>query len=287
MREFLETFRRLGDGSPEASAPSAMAEDDRQRSRYMRYLIQDETSAQRQHARQQPPRVVVQFWDTKTIPADVRQCMDSWRGLEKHGFARILFDDEAAERFIAKNYGRRHSNAFERCGHPAMRSDYFRLCFLARNGGFYVDADDAYEGGDCSHLFNDSLLKLQPLCYDISTGTMVEPDVFAKKDADSPHWIFYVNNSPIISPSSHDVIRAALARATRLLLTSPEGGDIQSTTGPGNLTASLVRHSVTLELGGKVRDFAILSELGAIAVSQWPLSYRSDERNWRLWNRSL
>jgi hypothetical protein len=168
-----------------------------------------------------------------------------------------------------------------------MRCDYFRLCFLAKHGGFYVDADDVYQGGDFDYLFRDNILKLQPLCYDISTGTMVAPEIFTKKHADSPDWIFYVNNNPIVAPSSNHVIRAALARATRLLLAPSERrGDIQSTTGPGNLTTSLVRHAVSWELAGRVRDFAILAELADIAVSQWPLSYRSDERNWRLWGQS-
>ena len=50
-----------------------------------------------------------------------------------------------------------------------MRCDYFRLCFMARNGGFYVDADEVYQDVDCEYLFEDGRLKLQPLCYEMST----------------------------------------------------------------------------------------------------------------------
>jgi hypothetical protein len=76
----------------------------------------------------------------------------------------------------------------------------------------------------------------------------------------------------------------ALARSTRILVgqTGPRL-DIQSTTGPGNLTASLVRHSVSCRTTGKDRDFLLLANWEAIATSRWPLSYRDDERNWRLW----
>ena len=74
-----------------------------------------------------------------------------------------------------------------------MRCDYFRLCYMVRHGGFYVDADEFYQGGDYASLFQDNRLKIQPLCYDISSATMVPYDIFAKERSDSPNWIFYVN----------------------------------------------------------------------------------------------
>lgn len=58
--------------------------------------------------------------------------------------------------------GPHHLSAYERCHHPAMKSDYFRLCFIARHGGFYVDADEVFQGVDCESLFADPRLKLQP-----------------------------------------------------------------------------------------------------------------------------
>jgi len=265
-----------------------IAEDDGQRSRYMRRLIQEAQASEAQRVPSKLPRVLVQFWDNPTtMPADVRECLDSWQPLEERGFERLLFDDQGARGFIAKHFGRRYSAAFEQCRHPAMRCDYFRLCFIARNGGFYVDADDCYQGGDCEYLFRDNRLKLQPLCYDVSTGTMVQTEVFTSHDNASPNWTFYVNNNPLIAPPNHPVIRLALARSTHALLSHAHDGlDIQSTTGPGNLTASLVRHAVASQLAGRAPDFAILPTWDVIAVSRWPLSYRSDERNWRLWRQS-
>ena len=167
-----------------------------------------------------------------------------------------------------------------------MRCDYFRLCFMARNGGFYVDADEVYQDVDCEYLFEDGRLKLQPLCYEMSTDTMVRAGIFTRRHADSPDWIFYVNNNPLIAPPGHPIIWQALARATRTLLEDvDERRDIQSITGPGNLTASLVRHAVARQSSGS-RDFAFLSNWEEISVSRWPLGYRSDQRNWRIWSRS-
>jgi hypothetical protein len=168
-----------------------------------------------------------------------------------------------------------------------MRCDYFRLCYIYRHGGFYVDADEVYQGGDCESLYRDNRLKIQPLCYDTQTDTMVGSDVFIGKKTYSPDWIFYVNNNPLVAPPFHPVVRSALARSTRILLSQTgERFDIQFTTGPGNLTASLVQHSIASSDAGKSRNFLLLTNWEAISTSRWPLSYREDERNWRLWNRT-
>ena len=128
-------------------------------------------------------------------------------------------------------------------------------------------------------------MALQPLCYDTGTGTMIKPDVFIKKCGFSPDWIFYVNNNPLIAPAYHPVIGLALDRATHILLSCKEERlEIQSTTGPGNLTASLVRHSIASKINGTARDFLIFPDWEATSINPWQLSYRNDERNWRLWN---
>jgi len=230
------------------------------------------------------PRTIVQFWDQRVVPRDVRKCMDSWHHLERRGFERVTFHDREAEDFIAEHFGPRHSAAFARCFHPAMRSDYFRLCFIARNGGFYVDADEVYQGGDCEFLFSGDTLKLQPLCYDTSTDAMVSADVFTRDESDSRTWVLYVANDPLIAPPSHPIVRQALAKATDLLLrASTLRLDIQSTTGPGIVTASLVEHAMRLDRAGGVRDFEILSNWRATSVTEWSLGYREDARNWRYW----
>jgi hypothetical protein len=170
------------DNLAEAESASSTADDDRHRSRYVRRLIQELDAGDVQRAPAKVPRVLVQFWDDPTtMPADVRECLDSWGQLEEQGFERLLFDDEGARAFIAKHFGRRYSAAFEQCRHPAMRCDYFRLCFVARNGGFYVDAEDVYQGGDFEYLFRDNRLKLQRkrrLARPLVSGTMFDVELF-------------------------------------------------------------------------------------------------------------
>lgn len=268
--------------------PSRIAEDDDLRSRHIRELVQEAVPIEISSSRTDIPKVIVQFWhDLDEIPEDVQECLDSWEPLKKQGFKRVLFDDAGARRFISERLGGSYVAAFDLCHHPAMRCDYLRLCYIVTYGGFYVDADEVYQGTDCNHFFCDSRLKIQPLCYDTATGMMIKPDVFVRKRGYSPDWIFYVNNNPLIAPANHPVIRLALNRATRILLNCVEKRpEIQSTTGPGNLTASLVRHSIASKLTGRTRDLLILSNWEAMSISRWPLSYRNDERNWRLWNSS-
>ena len=129
----------------------------------------------------------MQFWhDLRELPADVEECIASWAGWTTSGFAHRLFDERSAKVFIGGSLGARHKHAFERCYHPAMQADYFRLCYLFVEGGFYVDADDVCVGTDIGWLFDDGRLKVQPLCYDIAAGTMVSPSVFLHIDAYNP-----------------------------------------------------------------------------------------------------
>jgi len=161
---------------------------------------------------------VVQFWhDLRDLPEDVNQCIDSWAHSTKTGLTHHLFDESGAKAFIADRLGARHERVFERCYHPAMQADYFRLCYLLIEGGFYVDADDVCVGTDIDWLFDDGRLKMQPLCYDVASGTMVAPSVFLATDAYSSNWIFYFNNNPLIASREHPIIDRALQYATDLL----------------------------------------------------------------------
>src|SRR5689334_23193232 len=62
------------------------------------------------------PRVLVQYWhDLDALPADVAECLRTWKQLESDGFEVQLFDDDRARRFIKENYELRYVAAFDRC----------------------------------------------------------------------------------------------------------------------------------------------------------------------------
>ena len=273
----------MANSSTRNQIDSDISTDDRLRSQYMKNLIKEDLPISHTQHDLAIPHLLVQFWDDiETIPSDIQKCIDSWKSLEKYGFQRLLFDDKTAIKFIKENYDKCYLDAFNKCGHPAMRSDYFRLCFIALNGGLYVDVDDVYKGGDFEHYFFDSKLKLQPLCYNLRTNSMVK----ITDSHDSQELIFYVNNNPIIAPPNHPVLREALERSTQILLSqkADDKQDIQSITGPGNMTICLVRHAVKIKVESIKQDFTFLTDWDEISVSQWPLDYRHDKRNWRLWD---
>ena len=238
-------------------------EHHRQRSEYIRKLVQRRPHQQPIHDRyaQGTPRTIVQFWhDRRQLPGDVQECIASWARWEASGFTHRLFDECSAKAFIGRSLSTRHERAFERCYHPAMQADYFRLCYLFAEGGFYVDADDVCIGTDIGWLFEDGRLKVQPLCYDIDSGTMVNPANFLCANAHNASRIFYFNNNPLIACRGHPIIERALSQATSFLEFANRDAlpEIQSTTGPGNLSKTIFAFASLS--GGAESDLVILRD---------------------------
>ena len=269
--------------------PPGFEEDDGLRSDFirqvtLRQLERDRapSGCERTHRAELIPRTLVRFWhDPYDVPPDVRVCMESWDGLRDEGFWFRMFGDASASAYIAERYGPRELAAFARCRHPAMRSDYLRMCFVLAEGGLYVDADDVLLGDGWKEVFRDGTLKVQPLCYDVAAGGMVPASELRLTDLPTDDRIFYVNNNPIAAPAGHPVLRQALARATDSLLGEDPAPEIQSTTGPGSLTAVLAAHAREAQLNGTMPDFELLFDWEGTAEPRWDLAYRGDARNWR------
>lgn len=269
------------------TARESDVEDHRARSAFVRQLIQraGEPGSVPIAFSSRPRRSIVMFWDDlERLPVDVGECIESWKPLQTKGFDVFLFDSKGAMEFIASHLGPRYENAYRKCYHPAMQSDYFRLCYILMEGGCYIDADDAHNGPNVESLFDDGRLKIQPLCYDIATDRMVPPEIFTKPGADAPTWIFYFNNNPLLAAPGHPIIEQALANATTAIerMTDGELPEIQTTTGPGNLTRSIFELAQQDDV--TVTTLHVLHDWENVASSRWPLSYRSDRRNWRLSN---
>src|SRR5262245_12376645 len=112
--------------------------DERQRSNFIRQLMLQESRRRDRdsasaHARSSNliPKTLVQFWhDARGAPPDVTECLESWDALRDEGFSFRMFNDASAASYIAEHYGPNERDAFSLCWHPAMRSDYLRLCFV-------------------------------------------------------------------------------------------------------------------------------------------------------------
>jgi len=273
----------------EFSEADPLSKDERNRSNFVRELVQRVNKPYMRHVERlatAPPKRIVQFWDNPDrLPQDVRECMDSWKELEQLGFEIQVFDESAAREFIRTHLGSRYERAFEKCYHPSMKSDYFRYAYIFVEGGFYIDADDVYHGTAIDHLFSDGRLKLQPFCYDISTAQMVPPKNFVNLGGNQSSWIFYFNTTPLIAVRNHPIVERALLNATTSLEQEFMGElpEVQATTGPGNLTRSVFE--ILAEESCPEETLLVVHDWEKTSTSKWPLSYRSDKRNWRLSNQ--
>lgn len=189
------------------------------------------------------------------------------------------------ENFIASNYRYYYLEAFNKCNHPAMRADYFRLCYLYKKGGFYVDADDIYTGDSIDFLFRNNCIKVQTLCHDIVNDKMINPNDYIESDTYFTNCIYYVNNNPIVSPPNHPMIKIALEKCTQSILNmNTDLRDIHTVTGPTNFTASLVQYAIQARCSNAEIGCEFILNWMDIAYPIWPLEYREDNRNWRNWD---
>lgn len=266
----------------------SLTKNERARSNFVRELVQgyNEPDQIRKVYLGKIPKRIVQFWDDPNrLPQDVKECMESWRKLEQSGFELQVFDENSAIEFIKTHLGSRFENAFDKCYHPSMKSDYFRYSYIFVKGGFYIDADDFYHGTSIDHLFADGRLKLQPFCYDIETAQMVSPSDFVIPGANKLSWIFYFNTTPLIAARNHPIVERVLLNATKALEqeSKKELPEVQATTGPGILTRSILE--VIAKEKYPEETLRVVNNWEKTSTSMWPLSYRNDKRNWRLSNQ--
>ena len=265
-----------------------LTKNERARSNFVRDLVQgyNEPDQIRKVYLDKIPKHIVQFWDDPNrLPQDVKECMESWRKLEQSGFELQVFDETSARVFIKTHLGSRFENAFDKCYHPSMKSDYFRYSYIFVKGGFYIDADDVYHGTSIDHLFADGRLKLQPFCYDIETAQMVSQSDFVIPGANKLSWIFYFNTTPLIAARNHPIVERVLINATKALEqeSKKELPEVQATTGPGILTRSILE--VIAKEKYPEETLRVVHNWEKTSTSMWPLSYRNDKRNWRLSNK--
>lgn len=258
-----------------------IAENDSKRSEFLYSFLNNKKYNNFDIGRSTIPKTIILYWhNLNELPFDVLECIESWKILEKQGFEFKLFDNDSAKIFIRENLDSECLKAYLNCHHPAMRCDYFRLCYLYICGGFYVDCDEYLLTSDLNNLFDNDYIKLQPLCYSVEQNSMVENESYITDPYD-PSRTYYFNNNPIISPPRHDLILIALKRSTKKLLYDKDLSDIQSITGPGNISAALTYYL----LKGHV-EIDIIKQWNLISETRWPLSYRNDDRNWRIYNPS-
>jgi len=208
------------------------------------------------------PRRILQYWNTPTIPDEVRAVMETWESVP--GFEYCLYDRARARAFLIEHFGPAHDRAFRLANHVAEECDFLRLCLLLHEGGLYVDADDRRVGDPNAvlSLGRDLILFREPyraIC-----------------------------NNVICAAPGHPVLKIAVGMALRSLL-SRENDAPWSKTGPGLLTRATATYLRDRPDSDAARTVSILPRhrLKRYVDTHVRLSYKLTVKHWNGSDRVL
>ncbi|WP_260429039.1 glycosyltransferase [Burkholderia sp. Bp9015] len=228
---------------------------------------------------------IIQYWDSKDIPSDVREFMGQWEA--QYGNRYIKFDGDSAEEFIRENYPEEFALAYAQCWHPAMKSDFFRLCYIYKNGGCYVDADELpLKRLPAVDLRAKHILMLRPFIRVIDGAGHVNLSIssYIEKYSEYANAEVYFNNAPIIASPKNEIILFALQRAKDIILSNKKYEmSLHDIAGPTGLSLSVVAYLVSHGIKGGTPvnvvsiDWARFARIG----SDEELAYKRDHRDWR------
>lgn len=191
------------------------------------------------------PVTVMQFWAQPTVPDGVQANLDAWARLFPDRWRR--FDDDSAYAFLADQWGGAEAETFRAASHPAIRSDYFRLGYLARAGGVYVDADAA------PRRHTRALLEALPLggalCFETSRARAHVQNAFIAAPAGSPFLIAaFEEAGRRLRANEHPV--QALAGGYMLSDVATMDGPCPMDEGYAALSSWVLRHEILRPHGG-------------------------------------
>jgi tetratricopeptide (TPR) repeat protein len=204
------------------------------------------------------PRKIMQYWNQTTPLDEITRLLRTW--VDAHpGYAYCRFDNTTARDYLVAHYPKEVLNAYRHARHPAQASDLFRLAYLLREGGFYIDADDRCVG----HLATVTIPGIVFIGYQEQYATLG-------------------NNFLGCMPGE-----AVIERALALAVESLNRGDSEAiwlATGPGLLTRAFTE--VLTNQGAEWRTWlerrGILdrNELSAVSWSHSISQYKNTGRSW-------
>jgi mannosyltransferase OCH1-like enzyme/Flp pilus assembly protein TadD len=214
------------------------------------------------------PAIIVQYWDQNDVPSDVAKAIESWR-VTYPDFKHVIYNRITASKFLLENFREELLSRFDASSHPAMRSGIFRMAWLFKNGGFYVDADEICLGRS-------------PVFF-LSTQ-FISPIVIAEE--------YETQNGFIGSVAGHQILLGFLEN----LLSTPEEEFRTSLiwwlTGPGHMGRLLSTHVANRllaagqhneELDELISDEAIILPKPVLEMSMMTprMKYKQSELSWQ------
>lgn len=149
---------------------------------------------------------IVQFWYNERIPEEIQELVSSWKS-HNPAASHQLFNAESAAEFIQANFSSEICNAFCAITLPAMCSDVFRVAYVLKKGGVYIDC-----GTSCT-------LPIDQWQINPSELTLMRK------------WHGGVWNGLISAPANNPWLQLIWQKIERVLLERQEG-DIYRLTGP-------------------------------------------------------
>ena len=148
---------------------------------------------------------IVQYWDGD-IPDDVAALMKTW-SVKNPEYDYQLFNHKESLSYIKENFNKDIFDAFNKLTIPAMVCDVFRVAFILKEGGVYIDC-----GIEC--LDSLSALELKP-----NQCTLLRK------------WNGWVCNGFICATKDDPVVQKLWDKICNVLLKNTEG-NIWALTGP-------------------------------------------------------
>jgi hypothetical protein len=218
------------------------------------------------------PRRVMQYWDREPPPQISRLIERTAEVCARHGVAHVLFDDRQARQMLVREGADVPLRAYDAAVHPAMKCDVFRLFWLERVGGHYVDADIVLRPG-CGPLFDEP-------------GDVLVFQWDSKGLSNLCNWL-------IGAAPGHPALAAALRATAESVLQACAADpqlalkNILNVSGPGVFTRGvgswLAAHAPTPQaatLNVQTVSFAHrMIQIGPQYLKA-PLTYKADERHW-------
>lgn len=158
------------------------------------------------------PALIHQTFETAEVAPGMHAAAMSWSE-QNPGFEYRFYDNADRRQTIAQHFPPQVLEAYDHITNGAFRADLWRYCQLYVDGGVYIDLDSMCK------------MPLQSL--------FLKDDAFVSARAGNLAHAVY--NGFICASPEHPFLQAAIDRAVRLILESPQDFDGYMTTGPWNL----------------------------------------------------
>lgn len=201
------------------------------------------------------PRMMF-YWDKPEIPRPIGELIEMNKSNNPDLECRV-YSDESAKEFLKEHFDSYVLEAYGNAAHPSQKGDIFRLAYLYKMGGYYIDADDLV------------FARLGKYFAGVGSAYFIES-------------IGHVGNNFLATTSGNRIFQDMLIEASENVATGAFDGCIWRGTGPGLVSRHLARQVNDIVLNGRDRDVRISLPCEHKGISSYHLTmnYKKDGFHW-------